>query len=51
MKTVEDARYLRDGILPKCEMAEMSADREEGAEWLSFVVVGAGPTQLAFPAG
>jgi NADH:ubiquinone reductase (H+-translocating) len=44
MKTVEDARYLRDSILGKFEMAEMAADPVERAEWLTFVVVGAGPT-------
>jgi NADH dehydrogenase len=44
MKTVEDARYLRDGILSKFEMAEMATDRAERAEWLTFVVIGAGPT-------
>jgi NADH:ubiquinone reductase (H+-translocating) len=44
MKTVEDARYLRDGILSKFEMAELSTDPVERAEWLTFVVIGAGPT-------
>src|SRR3954453_16619761 len=44
MKTVEDARYLRDGILSKFEMAELTTDPVERAEWLTFVVVGAGPT-------
>jgi NADH dehydrogenase len=44
MKTVEDARYLRDGILSKFEMAEMATDLQERAEWLTFVVIGAGPT-------
>ena len=44
MKTVEDARYLRDSILGKFEMAEMATDPGERAEWLTFVVVGAGPT-------
>lgn len=44
MKTVEDARYLRDGILAKFEMAEIATDPVERAEWLTFVVVGAGPT-------
>ena len=44
MKTIEDARYLRDGILSKFEMAEMSTDPKERAEWLTFVVIGAGPT-------
>jgi NADH dehydrogenase len=44
MKTVEDARYLRDGILSKFEMAEMATDPQERADWLTFVVIGAGPT-------
>src|SRR3954449_13001725 len=44
MKTVEDARYLRDGILSKFEMAELATDPTERAEWLTFVVIGAGPT-------
>ena len=43
MKTIEDARYLRDGILSKFEMAEMATDPTERAEWLTFVVIGAGP--------
>jgi NADH dehydrogenase len=47
MKTVEDARYLRDGILSKFEMAEMATDRAERAERLTFVVIGAGPTGVA----
>jgi NADH dehydrogenase len=44
MKTIEDARYIRDGILSKFEMAELATDPRERAEWLTFVVVGAGPT-------
>jgi NADH:ubiquinone reductase (H+-translocating) len=44
MKTVEDARYLRDGILSKFEIAEMTTDPQERCEWLTFVVIGAGPT-------
>jgi NADH dehydrogenase len=44
MKTIEDARYLRDSILSKFEMAELTTDPKERAEWLTFVVVGAGPT-------
>jgi NADH dehydrogenase len=44
MKTIDDAHYLRDGILSKFEMAELATDPAERAEWLTFVVVGAGPT-------
>ena len=40
---VEDARYVRDSILTKFEMAELATDPQERAEWLTFVVVGAGP--------
>jgi len=44
MKTVEDARHLRDRILLAFEMAELATDPAERAEWLTFVVIGAGPT-------
>ncbi len=44
MKTIEDARFIRDTILAKFEMAEVATDPAERAEWLTFVVVGAGPT-------
>ncbi len=44
MKTMEDARYLRDAILARFEMAELATDPVERAEWLTFVVIGAGPT-------
>ena len=44
MKTIEDARYLRDGILSKFEMAEIATNPQERSEWLTFVVIGAGPT-------
>jgi NADH:ubiquinone reductase (H+-translocating) len=44
MKTVEDARHLRDQILLAFEMAELATDPAERAAWLTFVVVGAGPT-------
>jgi NADH dehydrogenase len=44
MKTIEDARYLRDAILSKFEMAEITTDPQERSEWLTFVVIGAGPT-------
>ena len=44
MKTIEDARYLRDRVLSAFEMAELSTDPEERAELLTFVVIGAGPT-------
>ncbi len=44
MKTIEDARYLRDAVLSKFEMAEMTTDPQERSDWLTFVVIGAGPT-------
>jgi NADH dehydrogenase len=44
MKTIEDARYLRDGVLSKFEMAELATNAQDRAEWLTFVVIGAGPT-------
>jgi NADH dehydrogenase len=44
MKTMEDARYLRDGILSRFEMAELATNPVEQAQWLTFVVIGAGPT-------
>ena len=31
-------------ILSKFEMAELATDPQERAEWLTFVVIGAGPT-------
>ena len=44
MKTLEDARHLRSHILSAFEMAELATDPAERAEYLTFVVVGAGPT-------
>jgi NADH:ubiquinone reductase (H+-translocating) len=44
MKTIEDARHLRDQILMAFEMAELSTDPQERAEWLTFILIGAGPT-------
>lgn len=44
MKTIEDARYLRDGILAKYEMAELETDPAEKRRWLTFAIVGAGAT-------
>ena len=37
MKTVENARHLRDAILLAFEMAEIATDPVERAEWLTFV--------------
>ena len=44
MKTLEDARHLRSHILSAFEMAELAADPAERAAYLTFVVIGAGPT-------
>ena len=44
MKTIEDARYVRDGILAKFEMAELETDPAEKQAWLTFAIIGAGPT-------
>jgi NADH:ubiquinone reductase (H+-translocating) len=44
MKTLEDARHLRSHILSAFEMAELATEPAERAAYLTFVVVGAGPT-------
>jgi NADH dehydrogenase len=44
LKTLEGALDLRDRILRAFEAAEVEHDEATQAEWLTFVVVGAGPT-------
>jgi NADH:quinone reductase (non-electrogenic) len=44
LKTVEDATHMRRRILLAFEAAEREADPEKRAAWLTFVIVGAGPT-------
>jgi NADH dehydrogenase len=44
LKSLEDARWLRSHILGAFEMAELAADPDERRAWLTFVVIGAGPT-------
>ena len=44
MKTINDALELRGRILGAFEMAELEDDPQKRAEWLTFVVVGGGPT-------
>jgi NADH:ubiquinone reductase (H+-translocating) len=44
MKTLEDARHLRNHILGAFELAELTTDPAERDKNLTFVVVGAGPT-------
>ena len=44
LKSLEGALDLRDRILRAFEAAEVEEDETSRAEWLTFVVVGAGPT-------
>src|SRR6266498_5224250 len=44
MKTLDDARHLRSHILSAFEMGELATDPAVRARYLTFVVVGAGPT-------
>jgi NADH dehydrogenase len=44
MKTIDDALELRGRILGAFEMAVLEEDPEKRREWLTFVVVGGGPT-------
>jgi NADH dehydrogenase len=44
MKTLDDALELRRRIFGAFEMAELVTDPTEREHWLTFVVVGAGPT-------
>jgi len=44
MKTLDDATRLRSRILLAFEMADQEADPTRRAAWLSFAIVGAGPT-------
>ena len=44
MKSIDDALELRGRIFGSFELAELCATPEEAKEWLTFVVVGAGPT-------
>jgi NADH dehydrogenase len=44
LKTIEDATKLRSRILLAFERADREPDPERRAAWLSFVIVGAGPT-------
>jgi NADH dehydrogenase len=44
LKSLEDARWLRSHILGAFEMAELAVSAAERRAWLTFVVVGAGPT-------
>jgi len=44
MKTIEDALKIRRRIFGAFEMAETAGDPAERARWLTFALVGAGPT-------
>jgi NADH:quinone reductase (non-electrogenic) len=44
LKTIEDAQEMRRRILIAFEAAEREADPEIRREWMTFVVVGGGPT-------
>jgi NADH dehydrogenase len=44
MKTLDDARHIRSQILSAFEMAELATNPDDRAAYLTFVVVGAGPT-------
>jgi NADH dehydrogenase len=44
MKTIDDALELRGRIFGAFEMAELESEVEQRDAWLTFVVVGAGPT-------
>jgi NADH dehydrogenase len=44
MKTINDALELRGRIFGAFEMAELETDPEKRRAWLTFVVVGGGPT-------
>jgi NADH dehydrogenase len=44
LKTIEEAVRIRHRILYAFEAAEREADPDKRREWLTFIVVGAGPT-------
>src|SRR5512133_2021920 len=44
MKTIDDALELRGRIFGAFEMAELESDDAARAPWLTFAIVGAGPT-------
>ncbi|HKZ09320.1 MAG TPA: NAD(P)/FAD-dependent oxidoreductase [Rhodanobacteraceae bacterium] len=44
LKTMDDALAIRRRILAAFEAAEREPDSEKRARWLTFVIVGAGPT-------
>jgi NADH dehydrogenase len=50
LKTIDDALELRGRILGAFELAELATDPDAARRWLTFVVVGAGPTGVEMAA-
>jgi NADH dehydrogenase len=48
MKALDEALRLRNHVLSCLERAAQSADPAERAEWLTFVIVGGGPTGVEY---
>ncbi|EXG82115.1 NAD(P)/FAD-dependent oxidoreductase [Cryptosporangium arvum] len=44
LKTIDDALEIRGRVFSAFEMAELATDRAEQQHWLTFAIVGAGPT-------
>lgn len=44
LKTVEDATLIRARVLAAFEVAELETDPQQTRAWLTFLVIGAGPT-------
>ncbi|WP_414639270.1 NAD(P)/FAD-dependent oxidoreductase [Archangium sp.] len=44
LKTIDDAREIRERVLLAFEAAEREPDPERQREWLTLVIIGAGPT-------
>ncbi|MFL5353458.1 NAD(P)/FAD-dependent oxidoreductase [Archangium sp.] len=44
LKTIDDARDIRERVLLAFEAAERESDPERQREWLTFIIIGAGPT-------
>src|SRR6185503_14686204 len=44
LKSIDDALEIRGRILSAFEYAELSTDQTDQDEWLTFAVIGAGPT-------
>jgi hypothetical protein len=49
MKSIEDARKIRRRVFGAFEMAESADDPLERRRWLTFALVGAGPTGWSWP--